>query len=514
MNSPRKNAPPLPLPKKTPPLPPPKRSKFSSFQAKTPSPKQSNSNSPDYNSSVLRKSYPMPSRPPPQAPISQLNRHSEIIMTKSESDSEYDSEESTQYYSPKSKTSDVESSDSESEYSIRTKIVNEILSTEKTYVNLLEKLVTIWYDPIKNQNPSDPIIPLDLAKSLFSNLEIIFNINKQFLEDLEGVIKNWSPNQCVGNVFVSSIPFFKVYKQYINDYSKSIEMYQELLKKKSFKKYIDECMRLSGSNDNLPSYLITPIQRIPRYQLLLTELCKYTPSSHPDYEALHQALEKIKSVAAEINDNKREAENIYHCAEIQNMIVYPEEMSGQRNLVTPTRRFVRSGEFEIFLNDVKSPYNYLVLFNDALLVSKKKKKHIHYYGFLYINRLKVNYDDRGITIVPYMIPKCSLYILIPDNEEKLQWMEGLSRKISEHQPNVEEDELIMPNFDMKSDSPMDNGQFKKKSIRKRFLTLAKSSKVKSELDNSKNSKDDNDIKVNPQFSDELMRKLKCLNNQP
>jgi len=27
-----------------------------------------------------------------------------------------------------------------------------------------------------------------------------------------------------------------------------------------------------------------PVQRIPRYKLLLTELLKHTPEDHPDYE--------------------------------------------------------------------------------------------------------------------------------------------------------------------------------------------------------------------------------------
>lgn len=176
--SPRQNGP--PVPKKTPPLPPPKRSKYHSLQPKTPSPNQSNSNSPDFNNNELRKSFPMPSRPPPQVPLSPRQdefRNSDLNMTVSESDSEYESEESTQYYFTKSKTSDIESSDNESEHQIRTNIANEILSTERTYVNLLEKLTTIWFEPIKNQNPNDPIIPLDISKSLFSNLEIIFHIN-------------------------------------------------------------------------------------------------------------------------------------------------------------------------------------------------------------------------------------------------------------------------------------------------------------------------------------------------
>ena len=34
------------------------------------------------------------------------------------------------------------------------------------------------------------------------------------------------------------------------------------------------------------SFLITPIQRIPRYKLLLDDLKKHTPEKHPDYKDL------------------------------------------------------------------------------------------------------------------------------------------------------------------------------------------------------------------------------------
>ena len=37
------------------------------------------------------------------------------------------------------------------------------------------------------------------------------------------------------------------------------------------------------------SLLIMPIQRIPRYKLLLVELIRQTPSDHPDLEQLNKA---------------------------------------------------------------------------------------------------------------------------------------------------------------------------------------------------------------------------------
>jgi hypothetical protein len=52
---------------------------------------------------------------------------------------------------------------------------------------------------------------------------------------------------------------------------------------------------------DLMSYLITPVQRVPRYVLLLTDLLRNTPESHPDFNKLSEALEMVKAVGQSIN---------------------------------------------------------------------------------------------------------------------------------------------------------------------------------------------------------------------
>ena len=40
---------------------------------------------------------------------------------------------------------------------------------------------------------------------------------------------------------------------------------------------------------DLPGHLITPVQRVPRYRLMLADLVKATEKSHPDYKLLSKA---------------------------------------------------------------------------------------------------------------------------------------------------------------------------------------------------------------------------------
>jgi hypothetical protein len=51
----------------------------------------------------------------------------------------------------------------------------------------------------------------------------------------------------------------------------------------------------------LDSLLIRPIQRIPRYNLLLNELLKATPQNHPDYPMLEDAKIMMKEISKHVN---------------------------------------------------------------------------------------------------------------------------------------------------------------------------------------------------------------------
>lgn len=65
-----------------------------------------------------------------------------------------------------------------------------------------------------------------------------------------------------------------------------------------------------SSGISLEASLLTPIQRICRYPLLLQELLKITPAGHPDRAGVTQALETMLGVAAMINEDKRNAEQL------------------------------------------------------------------------------------------------------------------------------------------------------------------------------------------------------------
>jgi len=67
----------------------------------------------------------------------------------------------------------------------------------------------------------------------------------------------------------------------------------------------------------LPSLLIQPVQRVPRYRLLLQELIKATPETHSDYKPCKEALIQVEQVADYVNESIRQREQLEEIANIQ-----------------------------------------------------------------------------------------------------------------------------------------------------------------------------------------------------
>jgi hypothetical protein len=94
------------------------------------------------------------------------------------------------------------------------------------------------------------------------------------------------PNGNIGEPFTFLIPMLTIYVQYINGYDEAIKALKRLKKNKDF---AELCVKGEEKSTTLnkeskfyievsiESLLVAPIQRLPRYELLLRELIKHTP---------------------------------------------------------------------------------------------------------------------------------------------------------------------------------------------------------------------------------------------
>ncbi|KII93334.1 hypothetical protein PLICRDRAFT_99859 [Plicaturopsis crispa FD-325 SS-3] len=111
--------------------------------------------------------------------------------------------------------------------------------------------------------------------------------------------------------------------------------------KKRIKTYLKRCrMNPRHSQLNLEGYLLLPVQRIPRYKLLLEELLRSTPPvSEYMEDPLDKALAEISSLASNMNEGKRESESRRKLVQWQTRIrgKFPSP------LVQPHRRLIMDG---------------------------------------------------------------------------------------------------------------------------------------------------------------------------
>jgi hypothetical protein len=120
---------------------------------------------------------------------------------------------------------------------------------------------------------------------------------------------------------------------------------------------------------DMVSFLIMPVQRIPRYLLLLKELLRFTPAGHPELERLQLAFNKVQKIAQHVNEQQRHVENMSVLLSIQNTIE-SSSLKSFGNLMTPTRRLLKQGILhKISSGLISSGLNVrrVYLFNDLLL---------------------------------------------------------------------------------------------------------------------------------------------------
>eukprot|EP00727_Mastigamoeba_balamuthi_P002200 m51a1_g11978 putative domain containing protein (1077) ;mRNA; r:848997-852887 len=257
----------------------------------------------------------------------------------------------------------------------RSKLVSDIVATERTYVRSLHILYEGFYVPMKEASAQPkPVITPEQVSKLFLNVEMIKNVNTQFLKMLEEQMSSWPQSQSLSSVFLRMVPTFKVYIEYVNRYETAIATLAALRKTKAFAEMLSAAIArvnatLADPGEqlmDLQSYLIMPIQRVPRYKLLLEELIRFTDPTHVDFESLGKALDRIKDVAETINERKRDADAASRVVELQGLVECDSGMPAPV-IVQPSRRFVREGAVRKVdgWREAKNPW--LVLLNDMLL---------------------------------------------------------------------------------------------------------------------------------------------------
>ncbi|KAL7712403.1 Rho/RAC guanine nucleotide exchange factor [Entamoeba marina] len=253
------------------------------------------------------------------------------------------------------------------------RVVHEMTETERIHLRGLEILKEVYLFPItKSSNPES----VSFVKGITSQIDIIIGVHKKFLNMLEAGEKtsNSGDLPMLGANFIKNIQFLKMAATYISKYSTYLEGLTEIMKKekdivKLQAKAKQEYLKThEGAKIELISfYLITPIQRIPRYELLIRDMLRDVGKDFPDLESLKKAYLDAKESAKGVNQTRMKLEENEKMDTIQKII---EQMPSFEN--ASSRKFISCGPFAIVdnMNDPPTKMVYMFLFNDMLVETK------------------------------------------------------------------------------------------------------------------------------------------------
>lgn len=169
----------------------------------------------------------------------------------------------------------------------RVHVMGELLATERSYVQDLKICIEIYLAEYLKRNGRD-------SEKLFGNIRQIYDFhNKIFLKELE---KYESMPEDVGHCFVTWARSFDIYVSYCKNKPDS----NHLLVQTEISALFDELQKEHNIMHPIAAYLIKPIQRITKYQLLIKDLL--TCSEQGLDSELRDALDVMMSVPKKAND--------------------------------------------------------------------------------------------------------------------------------------------------------------------------------------------------------------------
>uniref|UniRef100_A0A3Q1IHN1 Pleckstrin homology and RhoGEF domain containing G1 n=1 Tax=Anabas testudineus TaxID=64144 RepID=A0A3Q1IHN1_ANATE len=305
------------------------------------------------------------------------------------------------------------------------RVVQEILDTERTYVQDLRSIVEDYLECISNQ--CRLALSSEDKGSLFGNIQDIYHFNRDLLHDLEKC--NADP-VAIAECFVSKSEEFHIYTQYCTNYPRSVAVLTECMRNKALAKFFRERQESLRHSLPLGSYLLKPVQRILKYHLLLHEIANHMEKDTETYEVVHEAIDTMQRVAWHINDMKRKHEHAVRLQEIQSQLTNWKgpDLIGYGELVL-------EGTFR--LQRAKNERT-LFLFDKLLLITKKREETYTYKAHILCCNLMlvevIPKEPLSFSVFHYKNPKLQHTVQAKSQQDKRMWILHLKRLILENHP--------------------------------------------------------------------------------
>ncbi|KAG0200036.1 hypothetical protein BGX28_006795 [Mortierella sp. GBA30] len=240
---------------------------------------------------------------------------------------------------------------------------------------------------------------------------------------------------CIGDIFIEIAPFLKMYSNYVKTYTSALTHINECMSRNDrFTEFLKtttkrpECKSL-----DFQSYLMLPVQRIPRYRMLLESLLRHTPQDHPDHRKLQTAFQSMEQTANFVNETIRQHEMFREMVELQSKI------SGlSEPLVKPGRILLKRGNVWKISRRKVQP-RMIILLSDCILWTSPSINPLEdTLTFHRIVKLEsctvVGVEDPDPTKHAFQIisPEKSSEVYVDSPKEKEAWMVAIRKATQEY----------------------------------------------------------------------------------
>lgn len=202
---------------------------------------------------------------------------------------------------------------------VRHMVAQEILDTEKSYHSQLMTLKNDFMIPLRKFEYHSTFGGSNKVSISFKeNISIIFThidelvfLTGVILNKLTERIEKYHIDTEIGDIFIYASKSMKIYANFVSNYEDAVEAYDKCLRVSQFEKKIYSIIKHKGlRSHSVKDILITPVQRPPRYILMLKELLKRTPFDHPDYNNIKKAIRLMEKSVSMINEKQKRTQNM------------------------------------------------------------------------------------------------------------------------------------------------------------------------------------------------------------
>jgi hypothetical protein len=304
--------------------------------------------------------------------------------------------------------------------SMRDNNAKEICTSEQSYLKSMLIMVELFQKPISEKSLSGelPFTPEEV-NTMFAGVTNIIAVNTELLKGLVERLKNWSDTQKLGDLILNMAPWLKMYTQYTSNYERVLKILEEHKDETVLNFFKTTHLHPLCKNLDFRAFLIMPIQRIPRYRLLLMELVKNTPETHIDFKDLTESLDKVKKVADEIDlavlgFKQREAMlRLQRKFDIQ--IIEPGRVLIREGVMTKLCRKDRQKRYFFLFNDV-------LIYADWSTTGKYSKERSFVLTQTFVKDLPDDVSRNMVNAFQISTESKSFVVFTDTPQEKVEWM--------------------------------------------------------------------------------------------